>query len=55
MSGEPVSQEQAYGWETADIIRMIMLMPSDPMIFNFSFYTEQTGTVKRLKRSYNLI
>ena len=45
MSGEPVSQEQAYGWENADIIRMIMLMPSDPMIFNFSFYTEQSGTV----------
>lgn len=22
-----------------------MLMPSDPMIFNFSFYTEQSGTV----------
>ena len=45
ISGEPVSEEQVNEWETADIIRMLLEMPSDPLILGYSFYTEQSGTV----------
>lgn len=46
MSGEAVSEEQINEWDSLDIIRMIMLMPENgPMYFEFSFYTEQSGTV----------
>ena len=45
ISGEPVSEEQVNEWKTADIIRMLLEMPSDPLILGYSFYTEQSGTV----------